>query len=133
MAVMSGAAQPPSTAATLPPDTLLLLVAPWCAPCWGELARLDGLVAAAAPLEVRVLSMEDGSRARAMVASLPEMRRWTPAISEREAVRAALWARTPGLPFSVATDRRGKICAEQGGGLDGPRVRALVQTCVVQH
>ncbi len=129
-AITSGAAAAPLAAINLPPNTLLLLVAPWCGPCWSELARLDGLVAAAAPLDVRVLAMEDGPHARAMVANLPDARRWTPAMNEREAVRAALWARTPGLPFSVVIDGRGKICAEQAGGLDGTRARNLVRTCV---
>ena len=131
-AVMLGAAESLPPGVTLPPNTLLLLVAPWCAPCWSELARLNELAAAAAPMNVRVLAMEDGPRTRAMIADLPAERRWAPAVNNREAVRAALWARTPGLPFSVATDRRGRICAERGGGLDLPRARALVRSCVVE-
>jgi hypothetical protein len=131
VAAIAGAAEPPPTAVALPPNTLLLLVAPWCAPCWSELARLDGLAAAAAPLNLRVLAMEDGPRARAMVADLPAPRRWAPAPTDRNVVRAALWARTPGLPFTVATDARGRICAERGGGLDPARARALARSCAV--
>ena len=128
-AALLGAA-PPRSAVDLPPNTLLLLVAPWCAPCWSELARLDELAAAAAPMNVRVLVMEDGPRARAMLVDLPIERRWVPMANDRAAVRAVLWARTPGLPFSVATDRRGRICAEGGGDLNPSRVRALVRSCV---
>jgi hypothetical protein len=128
-AAMLGAAEQPPPPLKLPPNTLLLLVAPWCAPCWSELARLEELAAAAAPMDARVLSMEDGPRARAMIAELPARRRWAPAANERDAVRATLWARTPGLPFSVATDGRGRICAERGGGLDLAGARALVRSC----
>ncbi len=126
---MLGGAEAPPASVDLPPNTLLLLVAPWCAPCWGELARLDGLIAAAAPLNLRVLSMEDGPRARAMIAGLPSERRWTPAASDHDSVRAALWAQTPGLPFSVAIDGQGAICARYGGMLDVSRARALVESC----
>jgi len=105
------------------------MVAPWCAPCWGEIARIDALAAGAAPLRVRVVAMEDGRRAAAMVADLPPERRWT----APPAARAALWARTPGLPHSVATDAAGRVCAERGGGLDPARARALAVACGVRR
>jgi thiol-disulfide isomerase/thioredoxin len=112
-----------------PKNTLLLLVAPWCAPCYGELARLDDIAAAARPLQVRVLLVDDGIRARAMVRGVPSSHRWEPAADEMRRVRADLWTRTRGLPYTVVTDRHGKICAEQKGGLDPARTRALVERC----
>ena len=93
-AIMLGGSASPPVAVDLPSDTLLVLVAPWCASCWGELARLDELAAAAAPLTIRVLVRDEGARARARIADLPAERRWAPAAKDRSAVRAALWART---------------------------------------
>ncbi|RZM08043.1 MAG: hypothetical protein EOP68_12580, partial [Sphingomonas sp.] len=98
-----GAAEQRQENVDLPPGTLLLLVAPWCAPCWGELAHIDALAKAAAPLELRVLAMEESARARAMTADLPPERQWVPRAPDRATVRTALWSRTPGLPFSIAT------------------------------
>lgn len=124
-----GAADQRQESLDLPPGTLLLLVAPWCAPCWGELAHIDALAKAAAPLKLRVLAMEDGARARAMTADLPPERRWTPVPTDRADVRAALWSRTPGLPFSIATDAKGRICAQHGGGLTEARALLLAKQC----
>lgn len=124
-----GATDAPRSSSELPADTVLLLVAPWCAPCWEELKRLDGLAIAAAPLRVRVLMMEDGARARAMAAEIAPVWQWTPRVGSRATVRAILWARTPALPFSVATDKNGMICAERGGGLDVGKARTLAQLC----
>lgn len=126
---MLGAANPPDRSLDLPSNSVLLLVAPWCAPCWSELGRIDALASAAAPLTVRVLAMEDGARARAMTADLPPGRQWLPAPDARARVRAGLWAMTPGLPFSVATDRAGKICADHGGGLTDAQARILAKRC----
>ncbi|WP_445192427.1 TlpA family protein disulfide reductase [Sphingomonas sp. Tas61C01] len=124
-----GAADQRQESIELPPGTLLLLVAPWCAPCWGELAHVDALAKAAAPLNLRVLTMEDSARARAMTAGLPPERQWTPRAADRASVRAALWSVTPGLPFSVATDAKGRICAQHGGGLTEARALLLVKQC----
>jgi thiol-disulfide isomerase/thioredoxin len=112
-----------------PKNTVLLLVAPWCAPCYGELARLDDIAAAARPLQVRVLLVEDGARARAMVRGVAPSRRWEPAADQMRRVRADLWTRTRGLPYTAVTNRNGEICAEQKGGLDPARTHALVERC----
>lgn len=112
-----------------PPDTLLLLVAPWCAPCHGELARLDAIVAAARPLTVQVVAIEDNPRARAMVGGVAPRRRWTPPEDDARRYRADLMARAAGLPFSVATDAAGHVCAGVGGGLNDARIAALLARC----
>lgn len=124
-----GAANAPQAPVALPAGTVLLLVAPWCAPCWEELKRLDGLAVAAAPLRVRVLMMEDGPRARAMAAEIAPAWQWTPDGAIRARVRAALWARTPALPFSVATGTTGVVCAEQSGGLNADNAKMLARRC----
>ncbi|KQN89813.1 hypothetical protein ASE95_16700 [Sphingomonas sp. Leaf231] len=112
-----------------PPDTVLLLVAPWCAPCHAELARLDAIAAAARPHAVRVFMVADGAGARAMWQRVPEAYRWTPPDGEARRYRADAMGRTPGLPFSIATDARGRVCATHGGGLDAPRAARLVAAC----
>jgi hypothetical protein len=66
-----------------------------------------------------------------MVAALPPPRRWAPDPVIHAAARTELLARTPGLPYSVAIGADGRICAEQRGGLDEPRARALVLRCRV--
>lgn len=112
-----------------PPDTVLLLIAPWCAPCYGELARLDEIGAAAKPRAVRVMLIEDGPRARAMVRSVPAERLWTLSPQRMRQARSDLLERAAGLPYAVVTDADGAICAGQGGGLDRERTRALVVRC----
>ena len=112
-----------------PERTLLLLVASWCAPCYAELARLDDIASAARPFHVRVLLVDDGPRSRAMVRGINAARRWEPQTDEMRRVRADVWQRTSGLPFSVVTDSKGRICAEQSGGLDTARTLALVKRC----
>lgn len=112
-----------------PPDTVLLLVAPWCAPCYGELSRLDEIGAAAKPRAVRVMLIEDGPRARAMVRGVPAERLWTLSPQRMRQARADLLEQAAGLPYSVVTDADGAICAGQGGGLDRERTRALVTRC----
>lgn len=112
-----------------PPDTVLLLVAPWCAPCYGELARLGEIAAAAAPRAVRVMPIEDNARARAMVRGVAAERMWTVSPQRMRQARADLLEQAAGLPYAVVTDERGAICAGQGGGLDRERTRALVARC----
>lgn len=108
---------------------MLLVVAPWCAPCHGELARLDAITAAAAPRSVRVFLADRGPKAEAMVRGLAPDRRWQPPRDGWRHARDDLMARTPGLPFSVVTDAAGAICAQTGGGLDAPKMRVLVARC----
>lgn len=127
-----GATDAPREPLGLPTETVLLLVAPWCAPCWDELKRLDGIAGAVVPLRVRVMSMEDGPRARAMMTEVEPTRQWTPALNDRGRVRAALWARTPALPYSIVTDGNGRICEEHGGGLEAETARTLARHCAIR-
>ena len=112
-----------------PRDSVLLLVAPWCAPCHAELARLDAIAAAARPRAVRVFMVDDGPRAAAMWRRVPDAYRWAPLAGEERRYRSDALARTAGLPFSMATDARGQVCAMRGGGMDAARVATLVKAC----
>lgn len=84
----------------LRPGALLLRVAPWCAPCWGNLAHVDALV--------------------------PPEPYWMRA-ADRATVGAGLWSKSPGLPLRVATDGKGGTRAQQGGGLPGTRALLLAK------
>ena len=126
---LASSAAAADAAPAYPQRTLLLIVASWCAPCYGELARLSDIASAARPFQVRVLLVDDGARSRAMVRGIDPARRWEPASDEMRRVRADIWRRTSGLPYSLVTDGKGHICAEQSGGLDTPRTLALVKRC----
>lgn len=125
-ALASGGAAP---AVPYPEESVLLLVASWCAPCRGELAQLGEIVRAAAPYKVRVMLVDDSKAGRRMVAALPPAHRWTPPPSTYAAARSELLSRTPGLPYSVVINGNGSLCADWRGGLDPVRVRALVVRC----
>ena len=129
LTLLAGNASSTGAAPRYPRNALVLFVAPWCAPCYGELARLDDIAAAARPRQVRVLLVEEGARASAMVRTVEASRRWALPAREMRRVRADVWLRTGGLPYSVATDDEGRICAEQKGGLDPARTRQLVERC----
>lgn len=126
LALALGGAAP---AVHYPERTVLLLVASWCAPCRGELARLDEIARAAAPYEVRVMLVDDSKAGRRMVAAISPGRRWAPDPDAYLAARTELLRRTPGLPYSAAIDGDGALCADWRGGLDPARVRALVMKC----
>lgn len=115
----------PAPAATpLPPDTLLLLVASWCVPCHGEIARLGALQAAAGGIDVRVVPYDRRP------ATLRMLARVDPAhITASSSIVAALASRTPALPYSVMTDATGRICADHTRALDVEAVRAMRRRC----
>lgn len=112
-----------------PPASVVLVVAGWCAPCRGELARLGEIAAAAAPRTVRVAALDDARSTRAMLGGLPAGVEWRLAPAERRRFAEAVTGRSAGLPYAFATDARGERCAELAGGLDSSRTRALVARC----
>jgi len=128
-AAMLGTAAGADAPSPFPPGVVLMLVAPWCAPCHGEIARADALAAAARPHALLVMAMDDGPRARAMVRRVAPALRWEPAADTMRRARADALERAAGLPYSIATDDRGRICADRRGGLDDARVRDLVARC----
>jgi thiol-disulfide isomerase/thioredoxin len=112
-----------------PKNSVLLLVASWCAPCHAELAVLDDIARAAGPFEVRVMLVDDSRNSHRMVARVPPHRRWIPEPAVMTAARKDLLARTPGLPFAVAIGPDGRPCAAHRGGLNAARAKALVNRC----
>lgn len=126
----TGAAADPHAGEPLyPPRAIMILVASWCAPCRGELARLGEIAAAAGRHSPRVLAIDDSAATVRMLRLVDPALVWRPEAAQRARVRAALLARTAGLPYAAATDARGAICAEENGGLDRERTTALVRRC----
>jgi thiol-disulfide isomerase/thioredoxin len=109
-----------------PPDSILLFVADWCAPCHAEVARLPELVEAARPARLLVVVTDD--RDRLTRAAPPEMR-WRPDRALLARLRDDLFADNAGLPYSVAIGADGRPCADSRRGLDAARTRALLAAC----
>jgi thiol-disulfide isomerase/thioredoxin len=112
-----------------PPRAVIMPVASWCAPCRGELARLDEIAAAAGGRAIRILAIDDSAATVRMLRLVDPALVWRPDVAERVRLRAALLARTAGLPYAVATDVRGAVCAEENGALDAARTAALTHRC----
>ena len=108
-----------------PPRTIILFVADWCAPCHAEVERLPEIVAAARPWRVLV-AQGDAAPDDRLLARVPADRRWTPPDG---AARRAFLSATAGLPYAVALDAAGRICADTRRGLDGARAALLVTAC----
>lgn len=112
-----------------PPRALVLVVAGWCAPCRGELARLAELAAAAQPLTLRVVALDDARSTRELMATVPAPIAWRLSPADRARLADAVYARSAGLPYAFATDASGSRCADTAGGLDAAKTRALVARC----
>jgi hypothetical protein len=113
----------------LPREAVVLVVAGWCAPCRGEIARLASIAQAARPRTVLVAALDDQPSTRTMLAGVPAAHRWQLGRADRDRLGTAVFARSAGLPYAFATDARGARCADFSGGLDAPRTRALVARC----
>ncbi len=113
-----------------PPDSVLLFVASWCAPCHAELARLPAIARGARPFRVLVVPFDDTPATRMMIEAVPAAQRWRPEPAIRRQLAKAVAAETSGLPFALAVDGQGRACASVRQGLDGARAEALVARCV---
>ncbi|WP_084579199.1 TlpA family protein disulfide reductase [Sphingomonas azotifigens] len=122
---LAGAAEPPR----YPPDSILLFVAAWCAPCQGELARLAEISRAARPFRVLVVPFDDGKGTRAMLDAVPVAQRLVVDRATQRRLVTEVERRSAGLPFSLAIDQEGQICAAQAALLDGAAAAALVSAC----
>lgn len=125
--LFAGAA--PAVEPPWPSDAVVLVIAGWCAPCHREVTQLDAIAAAAGGRRVQVIGIDQSPGTRALLARVPAARRWLPSPAERSALREAVYAASAGLPYAVATDRRGRVCADARLGLDAARTRALVAQC----
>lgn len=119
------AAQQPAA----PADTLLLVVASWCAPCHGELRALDAIAAAARPARTLVVAYDDTRATRAMLRAIAPDHRWPVNTPAQRQIRRQLVRDAVGLPYAVLTDARGDPCATSNQGLNADRVRRLRQGC----
>lgn len=122
-----GAASP--AAQDAPPDTLLLFVAGWCAPCHAELAQIDAIVAAAGDARVRVVPLDDTARTQAMLDRVPDQVVWRPDPAALAKLRERVFGDNAGLPYSVLTDASGRVCARSKRSLDAVRVREMADRC----
>lgn len=118
-----GAEAPP-----LPTRTLILFVADWCAPCHAEVARVPAIAAAAKPWRVRVTS-GDANPSHRLLQHVAVDQRWTPDAHTAALLRDELLSRTAGLPFAVALDGNGRVCAESAHALDAERTAMLLARC----
>lgn len=120
---------PAQATVELPPRTILLFVAEWCAPCHAEVARLDEIAAAARPFRVLVVSLDEDRAAARMLREVDPDRRWRPGRAALAGARERLLANVPGLPYSVAVDADGRVCGDSRRGMDAGRTRALMRAC----
>ncbi len=118
-----------SEQAVYPPETVLLFVAAWCAPCHGELAHLAEISRSARPYRVLVVPFDDGRATRAMLDGVPATQRWLPDRQTQRRLAQMVAAESAGLPFSVAIDPHGRTCARHADALTGSTAQALVARC----
>lgn len=112
-----------------PPNSILLFVASWCAPCHAELARLPAISNGAQPFRVLVVPFDETSATEAMIKAVPSSQRWRPSMQQRRLFARELMGQTAGLPFSVAIDAKGKACGVIRKGLDAQAAAVLVANC----
>lgn len=130
MLLFLGEAQAQSTAPVrLPQETILLFVASWCAPCHGELVRLAEIERGARPYHVLVVPFDDSRATRAMLRAVPAAQRWQPDGATQRRLAAEVERRSAGLPFSLAVDGDGRICAAHAEALDSAKAAAMVAAC----
>lgn len=114
----------------LPVDgpAIVMLWAPWCAPCREEVRRYPELSAAAAPVPVYVVALDTPIGRRALLRSIPRER----LLFETRPSIAVLphWSPdTAGLPTTFAVDARNRRCASVGRSLNVERLVALIKAC----
>ena len=125
MPLLLGAAPSPAG----PAESILLFVASWCAPCHGELARLDAIGRGAQPYRVLVVPFDDSRATRGMLERVPLAQRWQPDRGTQRRLAAEVAHRSAGLPFSLALDRDAQICAAHAQALDTASAAAMVAAC----
>jgi hypothetical protein len=119
----------------MPSNALILFGAHWCAPCTGELHDLAEISAAVAALRPAghppqiVLAWIDrplhiaAAEPRAIVVLAPTV---------AQTLAESPLATARGLPFTVATDARGKICALHRGPLRADMIAGLWARCTAE-
>ncbi|MGN8000944.1 TlpA family protein disulfide reductase [Sphingomonas sp. 22176] len=125
MSLLFGAAPAPMG----PPESILLFVASWCAPCHGELARLEAIGRGAQPYRILVVAFDDSRATRAMLERVPLAQRWQPDRAIQRRLAAEVARRSAGLPFSLALNSEAQICAGHPEALDATSAAAMVAAC----
>ena len=125
----NAAALEPRPVSPYPRDAIILFVAAWCAPCRGEISRIDSLMQEAAPRRLMVFPVDEGGRSAAMLRDVPARAVWRLPADEAARVRQDLFRRTAGLPYSLATDAQGRPCAATSRGLDAASLRLMKREC----
>lgn len=111
-----------------PAPSLVMLYAPWCAPCRAELKTYPALAAAAAPLPLIVVVTDGGPGDGTRLTAIPRERRRVWPRSSAALLR--LWPDdAAGLPFAAMIDLRGRTCAVRNGGLNPGTVAAMRAEC----
>lgn len=123
---------PASSAETdrYPANSILLLVASWCAPCHAELANLPAITRGALPFGTLVVPFDDSPATRSMLERVPAAQRWQPGRAMQRRLMQDVAAGTAGLPFSLGVNGDGEICGSARQGLDGQSAKALVARCL---
>jgi len=125
----------PASAGTdrLPPNSMLLFIASWCAPCHSELDRLPAITRGAQPFRVLVVPFDDRPATLAMIEAVPAAQRWQPSREMGRRLARELATETGGLPFTMAVDRDGRPCATFRKGMDRASAEALAAQCSRQQ
>lgn len=119
----------PSVSA-IPHPAVVVLWATWCVSCRAEVARLPGLVAAAAPLPIVTLAIDSPAVAKRALAD----RHLEPiaAFADGRDPRIVLdeWGGAgSALPVAVAIDRDGRICGRKLGLLGTDQLKDWAARC----
>lgn len=112
-----------------PPESILLFVASWCAPCHGELARLEAIGRGAQPYRILVVPFDDSRATRAMLERVRPAQRWQPDRATQRRLAAEVARRSAGLPFSLALNSEAQICAGHSEALNAASAAAMVAAC----
>jgi len=129
IAAAGGDARAKGDAFQLPPSSLVLVWAAWCAPCRAEVSAFSRISDAAFPRRALIVAVDDNEPSRAMLASIASDRvrfahESLPALYRRLGLKGPV-----ALPLGLMTDARGGICATIAGGATVSAVNAATRQC----
>jgi len=129
IAASAGDARAKTDAFQLPPSSMVMFWAAWCAPCRSEVSAFAQLSGSAAPRKTLILAVGENPQSRAILSAIPpDHVRYTqepfPALFRRFGIRGPI-----ALPFALMTDANGKICATISGGATVASVAVATRQC----